>query len=279
MAQSTTIKKRSGNSYQQNTSHGKARLLSGRMTNRNPYVSINQAPTSQISRILTPSHVFTTEKLRGALSSIFSGGIASGLNFAGIALGLSPGLSTLLAIYIIGNLLTYIFDIMFAKKTFKSRDGGLEDVPYSAVEFRFRWLLHSILQKQFFRFIISVIIDTLLGIAVIYTTIEIMDENEFLNEGNARIYRDFAVSSVVTLGTFFLFVNVIRFDWAYNDKDDPEDHVMNIVVLAWLGISMMLFAIFIRPMMKERARMRVQHKRNKQNKSEGPSEELSSFPI
>lgn len=184
-----------------------------------------------------------------------SGAAASGLNFGGMAIGLSPAVSTLLAIYILGNLLTYWFDILFAKRVFnipygyQGRTSHYEGpVPYTEIGTRLMWLLRSMGGPQFFRYVISVIIDTLTGLAVMKTTIELLDENEVLLE--YRIYRDFGVSSIISLATFFLFINVLRFDWAYNDGRNSNDHIMNIVVLAWLAMSMMMFAIIMRPIEK-----------------------------
>lgn len=203
------------------------------------------------NKLFTPAVTFTEEKIRGLIASLISGATASGINFGGIAIGMNPAVSTLLSIYILGNLMTYWFDILFAKRVFHIPQGYAGIVPYegplpyTAVGTRLMWLLRSMAGPQFFRFVISVIIDTLVGLAVMKTTIELLDENEVLLE--YRAYRDFGVASIITLATFFLFVNVLRFDWAYNDGRNSNDHIMNIVVLAWLGLAMMTFAVIMRP--------------------------------
>lgn len=213
-------------------------------------MSSSRASASQ--KLFSPGNTFTAEKIRGLLASLASGATASGLNFAGIALGLSPAASSLLSVYILGNLLTYCFDILFAKRDFHipSGYGGKRSdyegpVAYTAIGVRMAWLLRSMVGPQFFRYVISVIIDTLTGLAILKTTLDILDEHEILMD--YRVYRDFGVSSIITLMTFFLFVNVLRFDWAYSDKPGQSDHTMNIVVLAWLATSMMSFAIIMRP--------------------------------
>ena len=220
------------------------------MTTTSPKKNVSAAPDTG-KKLFTPGNTFTEEKIRGLIASMCSGGIASGLNFGGIAVGISPAVSTLLAIYILGNLLTYWFDILFAKRVFHISQGyaGVAPyegpLPYTAFGTRLVWLLRSMAGPQFFRFVISVIIDTLVGLAVMKTTIELLDQYQILVE--YRTYRDFGVASFISLATFFLFVNVLRFDWAYNDGRNSNDHIMNIVVLAWLGISMMTFAVIMRP--------------------------------
>lgn len=203
-------------------------------------------------KLFSPGNTFTGEKVRGLLASLASGATASGLNFAGMAMGLSPGASSLLAVYILGNFLTYCFDILFAKREFYIPSGyGAKrseyegPVAYGAIGVRMAWLLQSMAGPQFFRYVISVIIDTLTGLAILKATIDTLDRNEILMD--YRVYRDFGVSSIITLMTFFLFVNVLRFDWAYSDKPGTSDPTMNIVVLAWLATSMMSFSIMMRP--------------------------------
>lgn len=203
-------------------------------------------------KLLSPANTFTQEKMRGLIASLVSGATASGLNFGGMAIGLSPAVSSTLSVYIIGNLLTYWFDILFAKRVFNlpAGSGGRTThyegpVAYTDIGARFVWLLRSMMGPQFFRYVISVIIDSLVALAIMKTIIEILDKHEVLVE--YRLYRNFGVSSIISLATFFLFVNVLRFDWAYNDGKNSDDHVMNIVVLAWLALAMMLFAIIMRP--------------------------------
>jgi hypothetical protein len=203
-------------------------------------------------KMFTPDATFTEEKLRGLVASMTSGALASGLNFGGIAVGINPAVSSLTAIYVIGNLLTYCFDILFAKRVFYVEKGFAGSkgpyegpVPYTAVGVRLMWLLRSMAGPQFFRFVVSVVIDTLVGLAILKTSLELLDEHEILME--YRTYRDFAVVSVISLATFFLFVNVLRFDWAYTDGSNGNDHIMNIVVLAWLALAMMMFALIMRP--------------------------------
>ena len=223
--------------------------------------------------LLTPGNTFTGEKLRGFVASMTSGATASGLNFAGMALGLSPAISSLLAVYVLGNLLTYWFDILFAKKVFtlpngfRGYPGPFEGpVPYSAFGVRFAWMLRSMVGPQFFRYVISVVIDTLTGLAMLKTALDVLDAYDILTDDRYKLYRDFGVSSIISFLTFFLFANVLRFDWAYTSRDD---HVMNIVVLAWLALSIMAFAIIMRP--PERRRNESTGSRGK-DKGEGEGE-------
>ena len=202
----------------------------------------DRSPASR--RVLDPKHTFSEEKIRGIVTSIASGGISGGINFGLTAAGLSGTLSAFIGLYLIGSILGYTFDILFAKKFFKLPKGyeGIQGpykgpVHYRDLYTRFMWLLSSFKGKQFFRYIITVIIDTLIGIVILRAVIEFMNRKKFLME---FAYRDAIVAGLISVGTFILYNNVLRFDWAYSDVDDP---IMNIMVLMWSTLILVIFAI------------------------------------
>lgn len=193
---------------------------------------------------LTPEATFTREKLRGILTSMMTGGAAGGLNLGLAALGLSPVTSAFVGLYLFGSLFGYVADVMLAKETFRIPQGyrGLPGpyhgpVPYTDVLVRTRWLLRSFVGKQFFRFFITVLIDSLVGIAMLNALIEYMDARDFLPDFR---FRDTLAAGGISIFTFLLYNNILRFDWAYNDE---EDHLMNIIILMTSTVVLIVFSV------------------------------------
>ena len=202
-------------------------------------------PSFQVmSNLLTPDDAFRSEKFRGLVMSAISGFAANALNFIGIKyLGLSVQTSSVLFLQLVGNITGYALDILFAKRHFKVPNfrgtGKLFEgpVPYNDIATRWRWLLKSFAGKQFYRFFITVIIDTLLSLAILNWTIRTFDEKGILVDFK---YRNLVLAGAIAVGTFFLYVNVLRFDWAYSDDDMP---IFNVIVLMWVTLVLMIYAV------------------------------------
>lgn len=196
------------------------------------------------SKFLTPSHAFSSEKIRGAITSVVSGGVSGFMNLLGVTtFGLSAPLSAFFFLYIFGSVFGYTVDILFAKAYFTIKDGNNSDkpfhgrVPYTDMRTRVLWLLRSFIDKHFFRFVITVILDTLIGIAILQALIDYMNHQHVLMD---FAYRDMLLAGGVSIFTFFLYNNVLRFDWAYSDTESP---LMNVLVLMWVGIVLLVFAV------------------------------------
>lgn len=201
-----------------------------------------------MSVLLTPGDTFGSERFRGLVMSAISGVTANLLNFAGMKyLGLSVQVSSVLFLQVLGNILGYVLDILFAKRTFKIRNyrgsGNVYDgpLPYRDVVSRFKWLVRSFISKQFYRFLVTVIIDTLVSLALLNWSIKAMDAKHILTDFK---YRNFALASLIAVGTFFLYVNILRFDWAYSDDDMP---IFNVIILMWVTLVLMLYAVTYNP--------------------------------
>lgn len=182
-------------------------------------------------------------KIRGVFTTILSGSSSSALHLTTITLGLSPILSTVITFYIFGSIIAYVLDILFAKQEFLvSKKSGLQkvlvDVPYSEVKFRFMWLLKSFVTKTFYKFSVTILIDTLIGIAILSSLLSALD-----NSGIDFKFRDTIVAGFVALATFILYNNVLRFDWAYKEKVDP---IIDMLVLTWASLVMLIFALNFR---------------------------------
>ena len=172
------------------------------------------------------------EKVRGGLSSIVSGTAAGLLTVLGVNLGLSAPASSAIFLYGVGNVIAYMLDIVFAKRAFN----GVE-VPYSAISRRLTIFMGSLFTVQFFRFVITAIIDCLIGIALLKASIKYMNENHIFT---GYKHRDTVVAIAIAMFTFMLYVNTLRFDWAYSHT---KNLTMDLVVYMWVSIALLMFAL------------------------------------
>jgi len=145
--------------------------------------------------------------------------------------------STFLSIYIIGNILIYSSDILFAKERFPLPPSHrVTLVPYSDLSTRASWLLHSLYQKYFFRFLITVVIDTMVGLTLLRLILQKLDSLNILTKWK---YRNFVVAWGVAALTYLLYLSTLRFQWAYQYQENP---LMNILVMAWLSLALLISA-------------------------------------
>ena len=174
-------------------------------------------------------HPFTKEKVRGMVASVISGLTGNSMNLFGQSvLGLNPFVSTFLFMQLGGNLVGYILDIVLAKETFKGTP-----VRYSDLIARFRFMLISFSSTMFFKFIITVIIDAIIVVEMLRSVLDILDANNIQFK-----FRNEITAGLISFVTFVLWVNALRFNWAYAENENP---VMNIIMVAWLGIMIMAF--------------------------------------
>ena len=190
--------------------------------------------------------VLTREKGRGAVASAVSGTVASALNAAGVlALGLSAPASAALFLYVFGSLLGYSLDIVFAKREFVlSRGAAPAPIPYGALGQRARWLVRSFGRRFFFRFAVTVLIETLTGVAITCAAIRLLDRHGVLMEPRSRRVRDVCAAVASAVAVFLLFGNILRFDWAYCEVEQP---LLTIVVIAWMAITLLASALAVGP--------------------------------
>ena len=194
--------------------------------------------------LLSVEGLMTGEKLRGAVASVISGSTAAGLNLLGVSsMGLSATTSALFFTFMTGSFFSYVLDVMIAKRAFVVRGGsGMpEDLPYSALWARLAWLLRSFRRRFFFRFLITIIIETLTGLAMLRAAIRLLNKHEVLMDWPLR---DVFAAIVVSCINFVLYGNILRFDWAYREVEHP---LLNMVVLMWMALVMIVFSTAVTP--------------------------------
>lgn len=176
-----------------------------------------------------------TPKMRGALTTVASGTLSGVFNSIAIRIGVPELTSAIVSLYIIGNVLAYAFDILFAKNTFVAKDGKIKTISYTDYIFRLQWLLRSFFTPVFYRFFVTIIIDTIIAMSILIKVLDTMDRK------NIHFWmRDSIIAALVAIFTFILYNNVLRFDWAYNNDTDP---LMDMLVLMWCSLVLMIFSL------------------------------------
>ena len=173
----------------------------------------------------------------GKITSISSVIIANILNYIlNIGFGVNIQQSTGISLYFVGNILGYILDLLFAKRKVYLNDKNGNPKLVDNFNDKVKFVLLSFIDKYFIKFVILCIIDTIIGLILLKYCIIILDEHKILMDFK---YRNLLVALVIPTITFFLYVNQLRFDWAYEYK---ENFLLNVLMYIWLTI-VLLFAI------------------------------------
>jgi len=175
----------------------------------------------------------------GKLTSIVSVIVANVLNiFLNVGLGLNIQQSTGLSIYVVGNLVGYVLDLLFAKRKLYMKDENGKPKLIKNFNDRVIFLLFSFYSKYFFKFLILCIIDTAIGLILLKYAILMLDKHKILVDFK---YRNLLLALIIPAITFGLYVNQLRFNWAYEFK---ENLILSIIMYMWLTI-ILLFTINI----------------------------------
>lgn len=173
----------------------------------------------------------------GKITSISSVIIANLLNYIlNIVLGINIQQSTGFSLYFVGNILGYIMDLLFAKRKVYLKDKNGNPKLVDNFNDKIKFVLLSFIDKYFIKFVILCIIDTIIGLVLLKYCIDILDKHKILMNFK---YRNLLVALVIPTITFFLYVNQLRFDWAYEYK---ENFLLNVIMYVWLTI-VLLFVI------------------------------------
>ncbi len=155
-----------------------------------------------------------------------------------VGLGLNIQQSTGLSIYVVGNLVGYVLDLLFAKRKLYMKDENGKPKLIKNFNDRVIFLLFSFYNKYFFKFLILCIIDTAIGLILLKYAILMLDKHKILVDFK---YRNLLLALIIPAITFGLYVNQLRFNWAYEFK---ENLILSIIMYMWLTI-ILLFTINI----------------------------------
>lgn len=177
------------------------------------------------------------EKFLGTIVSIVVGLLSTGVMLASQAAGGTVEASVVYA-NIIGNFVGYSGDVLVAKQCFDAWNGE-EYVPVKYdqwdVQKRFVWYAKSLASKSFLRFVLTVTIDIIVSLAIIDLVTQLLEDL-----GIKFGLRDTLVAGFVSVFTFQIFVNEIRFNYAY-DRSDNFTH--DLIVFAWASLLIVLYIL------------------------------------
>lgn len=171
-----------------------------------------------------------SEKTKGAITSVVSGSLSSLAHMLGVsAFNMSAPVSAFWFLYVFGNVLSYSMDIVFAKEKFFIH-GRYVVVPHRDLMARLHILARYLVSHQTWKFAISALLDTLLGLIIIVNLIKILDHERIFQQ--YAKWRNAAIALAVPTFTFFLFVNILRFNWAYKHTSSTELTVLIVLITA-----------------------------------------------
>lgn len=168
------------------------------------------------------------EHTRGVLTSILSSIITQFIIFITSNTKIkNKDLVLYVITFIIANFLSYSLDILLAKDNFNGKRVSLYDV-----ETRFAYLFEKILSFQIVKFFMIVCIDFMIVNSIFKKSRQFLDKKDIKFK-----YRDQLLMFGITLFTFMLYGNLLRFDWVYIDKTNK---VIDMLILIWLTILVMI---------------------------------------
>jgi hypothetical protein len=186
-----------------------------------------------------PARYAAREKDLGLLTSVVSGTAAYLLMYLFELAGVPVADATAL-MSVITNGLGYVLDVMFAKQCFGDFARPESGASYRLVSSadRAAWLLRSLASFAFVRFLITIAIDVIVSRFVLRYAQSLLDQAGILTTWR---WRDTALALAITFVNFNLFVNRLRFDWAYRVAPDP---VMDLIMFSWFSSLVVSHIVF-----------------------------------
>jgi hypothetical protein len=183
-----------------------------------------------------PADSVGLEQNLGIATSLVSGGAAYALMIAMEASGLPVAGASAITTSVT-NVFGYIIDILFAKRCFSNFSGA---GPSHVLDMRGRvlWMLRSFFSFAFIRFVVTVGIDIIVTLFVLRYVRTLLNANGVLV---AWRWRDTLLALLISLVNFHLFVNRVRFGWAYKFE---TDQVLDVVMISWFTSLLVSYIIF-----------------------------------
>lgn len=147
-------------------------------------------------------------------------------------LDMDPLLANFIFIIVLGNVLGFMGDYVFAKTHF----GGVP-VPYGAIATRVGHALRALLSKAFVRFGVVTVIDGLVLTSLLEAVITYLRGVRFPEFPGRNAAIGLALSGL----SFMLYVNTLRFEWAYADVPGPPGLILDVIMTMWLTMVILFF--------------------------------------
>lgn len=160
-------------------------------------------------------------------------GFIIGSIFLAIRLLNAYALEKRLLYQILKHLVTVVIEVMMVQKYFRV-DDELKKISYRDLRTRISVFLNRsiILKTVVVISIVAIVSNTLTN----YTK-ELLDRYEWFRSIH---YRELLLEIVITTVLNILFVNALKYQWAYIDVREIN---INMIIFAWFSISVMLYVI------------------------------------
>ena len=160
-------------------------------------------------------------------------GFIIGSIFLAIRLLNAYALEKRLLYQILKHLVTVVIEVMMVQKYFRV-DDELKKISYRDLRTRISVFLNRsiILKTVVVISIVAIVANTLTN----YTK-ELLDRYEWFRSIH---YRELLLEIVITTVLNILFVNALKYQWAYIDVREIN---INMIIFAWFSISVMLYVI------------------------------------
>jgi hypothetical protein len=195
--------------------------------------------TNKLLKLIKHSYL-STEIKKGKVTSWISLGASYILNYHLYTnLEMNIFKSTFISIFIFGNILSFCLDMMLAKKKirlpmYKGTKDYYGPVPYREYWYRGEFMLRSLLSPIFIQFMILGIIDTIINLSLLKFIIKLSDKYSILNKWKHRKVVFAALTSSLTFG---LFINQLRFQWAYEEN---SNFVFDMLMYIWFTLILLI---------------------------------------
>ena len=135
---------------------------------------------------------------------------------------------------VLGIIFTYIVDILFIQKFFKNFNTSmLEEISYSSIRYRIKYLFKY---RIFLKYLIVVIISSILVSSLIRFTKNTMKKYDIKQKYLKNIYLDFLINIFFKFLVTAIFLNFIKFKWAYVDNNDVY---LTAIIISLLNLSIL----------------------------------------
>lgn len=177
---------------------------------------------------------FDKQKILGAATSVASGGMSNGIYLIfWKLLGMNPILAAVLALQLIGGLLAYSFDIVFAKESFNGTK-----IPYSDILYRLSYLGNSFFSEMIIRFVVALIIMSIVYFFVYKALLKTARRYNITFKYNEAFY-----AMGLSVALYFLFNHILLFDYVYNELDRSIE--VDLTVVGTMLLCLIAYCIHI----------------------------------
>jgi hypothetical protein len=135
--------------------------------------------------------------------------------------------------FILGICLTYFTDIVFVQNFFKIGD-TIQKISYNNYLFRLKYLFNP---SVIYKFLVVITIGSIINRSIHIFIINLMKKYNILQYEKYKDYITLVLNLVINFFITIMFLNYIKFKWAYVDNDDVY---LTIIILSLFSLSILI---------------------------------------